>query len=228
MSGNANLGGCAILGLLFLVAVGSCLPKSDRPSAQADPRYVTARSLNCRSADSTSADVVASFRRGEPLMIAEERGDWSRVEGGANCWVAARYLARVPPAADADTGGVAAAGGAAALLSAPRGGASGTGGSGGGSSGYPGGTVGARDGGSYDAPRGRAYVGGKSSVSQGKMASVRKKAASWKKRSTKRKKKRSGGGVSGGSCPCSGYNVCIGPRGGRYCITSGGNKRYGV
>ncbi|WP_411340307.1 SH3 domain-containing protein [Sphingopyxis sp. J-6] len=31
-----------------------------------------------------------------------------------------------------------------------------------------------------------------------------------------------------GACPCSGPNVCIGPRGGRYCITSGGNKRYGV
>jgi hypothetical protein len=31
-----------------------------------------------------------------------------------------------------------------------------------------------------------------------------------------------------GSCPCSGSRVCIGPRGGRYCITSGGNKRYGV
>lgn len=49
-----------------------------------------------------------------------------------------------------------------------------------------------------------------------------------KKSSTKR---RSGGGGSyGGSsgCPCSGGTVCIGPRGGRYCITSGGNKRYGV
>ena len=30
------------------------------------------------------------------------------------------------------------------------------------------------------------------------------------------------------SCPCSGRNVCTGPRGGRYCMTSGGNKRYGV
>ncbi|WP_456362764.1 SH3 domain-containing protein [Xanthomonas sp. 60] len=29
-------------------------------------------------------------------------------------------------------------------------------------------------------------------------------------------------------CPCSGSRICIGPRGGRYCITSGGNKRYGV
>jgi uncharacterized protein YraI len=32
----------------------------------------------------------------------------------------------------------------------------------------------------------------------------------------------------GGSCPCSGRNICVGPRGGRYCITSGGYKRYGV
>jgi hypothetical protein len=32
----------------------------------------------------------------------------------------------------------------------------------------------------------------------------------------------------GGSCPCSGTRVCVGPRGGRYCITSGGRKRYGV
>ncbi|MCE0777547.1 SH3 domain-containing protein [Pseudomonas sp. NMI542_15] len=32
----------------------------------------------------------------------------------------------------------------------------------------------------------------------------------------------------GSSCPCSSGLVCIGPRSGRYCITSGGNKRYGV
>lgn len=30
----------------------------------------------------------------------------------------------------------------------------------------------------------------------------------------------------GGSCPCSGPSNCVGPRGGRYCITSGGNRRY--
>lgn len=29
-------------------------------------------------------------------------------------------------------------------------------------------------------------------------------------------------------CSCRSHRVCIGPRGGRYCITSGGNKRYGV
>lgn len=43
---------------------------------------------------------------------------------------------------------------------------------------------------------------------------------------------RPGGGQStgsyGGSCPCSSGRVCIGPRGGRYCITRGGNRRYGV
>ena len=37
-----------------------------------------------------------------------------------------------------------------------------------------------------------------------------------------------GGSYFGGGCPCSGSQICIGPRGGRYCITSGGNKRYGV
>jgi hypothetical protein len=56
---------------------------------------------------------------------------------------------------------------------------------------------------------------------------VRKKASTRKKSSAKKRKK-SGGGYSGSSCPCSGGHVCIGPRGGRYCITSGGNKRYGV
>lgn len=51
--------------------------------------------------------------------------------------------------------------------------------------------------------------------------------------SARKFKKRKGGRSSGGSyfdagCPCSGSRVCIGPRGGRYCITSGGRKRYGV
>lgn len=30
----------------------------------------------------------------------------------------------------------------------------------------------------------------------------------------------------GDSCPCSSSANCVGPRGGTYCITSGGNKRY--
>ena len=43
-----------------------------------------------------------------------------------------------------------------------------------------------------------------------------------------RSSKRRSGSSSQSGCPCSGSQVCIGPRGGRYCITSGGNKRYGV
>lgn len=35
-------------------------------------------------------------------------------------------------------------------------------------------------------------------------------------------------GISSGSCPCGSGSICVGPRGGRYCITSGGNKRYGM
>lgn len=27
-------------------------------------------------------------------------------------------------------------------------------------------------------------------------------------------------------CPCSGTKLCVGPRGGRYCVTAAGKKRY--
>lgn len=55
----------------------------------------------------------------------------------------------------------------------------------------------------------------------------RKKSSS--KKSSSRKRSNSAGSYTGSSsCPCSGGNICVGPRGGRYCITSGGNKRYGV
>lgn len=59
-------------------------------------------------------------------------------------------------------------------------------------------------------------------------SSTPKKARKSAKRSKSRRSSGSGSYGSGGSCPCSGGSVCIGPRGGRYCITSGGNKRYGV
>jgi len=32
--------------------------------------------------------------------------------------------------------------------------------------------------------------------------------------------------ATGSACPCSGNQLCTGPRGGRYCLTSGGNKSY--
>lgn len=39
-------------------------------------------------------------------------------------------------------------------------------------------------------------------------------------------KKSSAAPYSGGGCSCSSGGVCYGPRGGAYCYTSGGNKRY--
>lgn len=36
------------------------------------------------------------------------------------------------------------------------------------------------------------------------------------------------GARSTGQCPCGSSRVCVGPRGGRYCITNSGGRRYGV
>lgn len=47
-------------------------------------------------------------------------------------------------------------------------------------------------------------------------------------RNSARRSSRRSSGYSAAGCPCSGSRVCVGPQGGRYCITSGGNKRYGV
>ena len=46
--------------------------------------------------------------------------------------------------------------------------------------------------------------------------------------SPKKASKRHASRSSGGGCSCSSGGVCVGPRGGRYCYTSGGNKRYGI
>lgn len=75
--------------------------------------------------------------------------------------------------------------------------------------------------GSTVAAAGAGYAAGNAIRSGRRHAGSRRRSASRKRRS-------SGGGYSGSGCPCSGSQVCIGPRGGRYCITSGGNKRYGV
>jgi hypothetical protein len=33
-------------------------------------------------------------------------------------------------------------------------------------------------------------------------------------------------GSSNGDCPCGGGSLCVGPRGGEYCLTPSGNKSY--
>jgi hypothetical protein len=76
---------------------------------------------------------------------------------------------------------------------------------------------------SASARRARSGVNSRSRSTQARALSSSTSA----RRSSARSSRRSQG-LSSGSCPCSGGSVCIGPRGGRYCITSGGNKRYGV
>jgi hypothetical protein len=58
----------------------------------------------------------------------------------------------------------------------------------------------------------------------GKQA-TRERARAWQRAESERGGYRSG---RGNGCSCAGGNVCYGPRGGRYCITSGGKQRYGI
>lgn len=75
--------------------------------------------------------------------------------------------------------------------------------------------------GSSVAAAGAGYVASKAVRSGKRHGGSRHRGSSGRRRG-------GGGGYFGSGCPCSGSQVCIGPRGGRYCITSGGNKRYGV
>ncbi|WP_415770315.1 hypothetical protein [Pseudomonas sp. LB3P38] len=52
------------------------------------------------------------------------------------------------------------------------------------------------------------------------------KAIKIPKTSTSSAKTRSDSGYSEPDCSCGGGNFCYGPRGGHYCITSGGNRAY--
>lgn len=71
-------------------------------------------------------------------------------------------------------------------------------------------------------PASNTVASSKSYSSTPKSSASRKHAKP--KRETKRpSQKRS---YADGTCPCSRTFNCVGPRGGRYCITSGGNKRY--
>lgn len=55
---------------------------------------------------------------------------------------------------------------------------------------------------------------------------VKSRSTTSSTKSTTSKLKKTTSNSYGSSCPCFSNTNCIGPRGGRYCITSGGNKRY--
>lgn len=159
-------------------------------AAPASAEYVTSSTLNCRSAPTLQASIVARLARNDEVRVLAWSGDWARVEPArvSPCWVATRYLGDTPSA-------YSSAGRPAGSGERPE--------------------VGTRPGvarssGVRPAPR-QSY--GQPPRRAGSSSSSRPRRAS---------------PAVGGACPCSGSRVCIGPRGGRYCITSGGNRRYGV
>ena len=210
---QAKVSGWAVTGWIFagvfaVVAVGQCsktTPSSYRSVAAASSmgasKYVVARSLNCRSTPSAKSPVIRALKQSEKASIVEENGGWSRLGGAPDCWVATRYLADSP----IDSANTALA-----------------------SSDAKGGTSGAR---TFFSQTPASSYGERTSSkrSPSTRSNSSTKTTSSSRSHQKKHTKTSGTYVyDGGSCPCSGSRVCIGPRGGRYCITSGGNKRYGV
>ncbi|MDG2535263.1 hypothetical protein P6144_16500 [Sphingomonas sp. HITSZ_GF] len=219
MSG-AGIAGWVVAGLLGLVAIAQCSRNPVTTSAStaalaAAPapatHKVSARLLKCRSVASATAPVLKTLARNDAVQINEEAKGWAHVGDSPGCWVATRYLAALPaspapaPAAVKASTLLASPGSAEAISTSEA-------------SAKP------------DLTTPNLSLPSTSSARKAHRARERSRYSArshgW---STPKKKRRSyGGDYYGSGCPCSGRQVCIGPRGGRYCITSGGNKRYGV
>lgn len=196
-----------VAGLLALMAIGRCATKTTDfyPTNQeaTSTRYVTARSLNCRADAKANANVVRALAQGEAVKIVEESGRWSKVDDARPCWASSDYLSTTAPTTLGLVGGQ------------PQ---------------FPNVTEGSA------LAKGENLSGSGvelTATSKGAAAHPAARSLSIKSRGSRsakaRRARRSSNSVYGGGvCPCSGRRVCIGPRGGRYCITSGGNKRYGV
>lgn len=216
MSG-AGIAGWVVAGLLALVAIAQCArspviaptPTAALATAPAPATHkVSARSLKCRSVASATAPILRTLARNDAVRITDEAKGWSHVGDDPGCWVATRYLAALPTSA-------APAAKASTLLASPG-------------SADPISTSEASSNPDLATPD-ISFP----SISSARKARRTREASRYSAKShgwsTPRKKRRSyGGDYYGSGCPCSGRQVCIGPRGGRYCITSGGNKRYGV
>lgn len=201
---KGGLIGWAVAAVLALVLIGQCVPAPPSGTAGQSSvapgtvRYVSAKALNCRAAASKTADNVRSLRRGDQVAVVEEAEGWARLENMPSCWVSATFLSNDPIATSAPL---------AALPAAVRGDTSS----------------------SRTAPASQGLLSepeSQRSSYSGSSGNARSAKARRSARSSRKRKSR--GGYGGGACPCSGGTVCIGPRGGRFCITSGGNKRYGV
>ena len=61
---------------------------------------MTSSSLNLREAPSTASRVLGKARRGERLVVVEERAGWLEVDQGDHRgWVSAKYVRRLAPCA---------------------------------------------------------------------------------------------------------------------------------
>lgn len=204
---NSALGpGCGVVILIvfILFMISRCsstsvdAPANTAQAAASEPAYVAARSLNCRQEPDASAPVAEGLSRDDQVVVSERRGDWAR-------------LAR--PSGDcwvsnaflADALGENTIDAAVNAETPSNSEARGLVSSGAGAA---------------VAAAGTGYVAAKAARSAKRYKGARHRST--------RKRRSSGGGYFGSDCPCSGSRICIGPRGGRYCITSGGNKRYGV
>lgn len=209
-SGKISGAGWLVAMLLALLAIGRCASSttdsgpnaavSTAAAVSASSRYVTARSLNCRAGPAAGTRVLRALARGEMVDVAEESEGWSKIAGPAACWASTSHLSSAAPPM-------------LGFIDQQS------------ESGSPGETQNASSGSSSGAAMAAAGLSSATYVSSRKLSGSSRASPATKAR---RKKKSSGSGYGGSSCPCSGRNICVGPRGGRYCITSGGNKRYGV
>lgn len=179
--------GCGLLVIVgfIILAVATCSgnPASGPEEASARTLFVAADRLNCRMVPAAGGTIVTRLDAATSVKVAEDAGEWSKVEAaGAECWVASRFLSAGPPATPPAQAFVPAS----------------------------------------EARSSAAHK----TTSRSSTHSSSRSSSSFRTKSSRRS--RSSGDYSGSTCPCSGSHVCIGPRGGRYCITSGGNKRYGV
>lgn len=224
--------------ILLLFGCGPAGQSAAGDGGAKETLYVQASVLKARVEPSDSAMVIGRLPEGSALQLVERKGDWAKVEqGDRSFWVASRYIGASRPARIMSGEGHGLSG---------RKGAS----AGGQSYGTPPSGKGNRDRGgdvvNVDRPDtnmrdatevssafavGTAGAGNMSTNRQSfaALSPAKKSKKSTSRKKAKKKKRQSFRSESySGSCPCRGGTVCIGPRGGRYCITSGGNKRYGV
>ncbi len=92
--------GWIVAAIMSLVAIGQCSSKEPASAVESasSPKFVQARSLNCRAEPSQDANVLRSFRRNETVAVAEETAGWSRIEGSPDCWASAAFLSTSPAA----------------------------------------------------------------------------------------------------------------------------------